>query len=245
MKTRRSTEFFLPAASAAALLLAAVANTGAEPTNADAKARVPVIEIMLRPAPNFDPENPIIIETIINASDDVPFSHRVPEDIFDWVAMGPELVLFDGEGSEPSSHVADIVSVTDSLWGKPCELPPRKARELVFRIRDRYRIPAYWTNLWVAEDHVCLVLDRKGRVVPEGVNWVLAAGDYVSRQSASVTYEVIERLEPPAEEPDPKAQAAAKARLRWRIAAGALGVVIGLAGLGVGLWRRTHRGMPA
>ena len=81
--------------------------------------------------------------------------------------------------------------------------------------------------------------------MPQETRWALGPSDRVSNQLATGNYEVIERLEPPVQPPDPKTQAAEKQRQRRRIAAPAHGVVIAFAGPAARLWRRRHRGLPA
>lgn len=185
----------------------ALAAAGAEGTNSAAGAGAAIVELGLRPAPNFNPEDPIVIESITNTSERVVYYHHVPVAWYDRSQMGPH-VRVDGLRPEEVEDPFGWAGA-DMLFGTRRALSPRAVREIVWRLRDQFQIPAQWTNLWVhtgdphvARSKVWIILDRAGRVVTQGMDSAQAAD--APRRPSGAPPRLFDRIELPTNAPSPQ-----------------------------------------
>lgn len=232
--------------------LAVVARVlGEDLTNDVASPPRAVVGLGLRPAPHFDPANPIVIESITNVSDTTVY-HHVPFEGYDRWEMGPDVLV---DGREPEAAPSPWGgSGPDMFFGQLRPLPPRNIREIVWRLRDQFQIPQAWTSLWVhtgpgtgfpfdALGEVWIVLDRSGSMVTQGMDVVEGTRNGVRARIKLTDAEparFLERVELPEDGP---AETAGK-NAGHRTCVVGLAVAGGLVtlGLGVVLWHsRRHR----
>lgn len=204
-----------------------------------------VVELGLRPSPNFDPRDPVVIESITNMSEQAAYTHQVPQNSLDRSQMGPYIRV---DGVRPEQVPFFGGNAPYMVWGIPRELPPNTVREIVWRLRDKFEIPVQWSRLWVctedppsARGKVWIELDRAGGMVTQGTDAAECAGGTASGTRTHGQYEVIERVELPVQVRNRTAEGAEKKQLRRKIVGATISSILAIAGAALILWWRRYR----
>lgn len=137
-------------------------------------AYMPIVECSVRVPSDFKGTDPVVIVTYSNTSDRCPAYELVATSSKDRELIGPD-VCFDGLEAEMISPELSYESSGE------IEIPPMSSVSIVFRIRDKYKVPTDWSLMWISpvpeiREGVRADIRRYEWMRSNGIPWQLRIG---------------------------------------------------------------------